>query len=527
MGITQIDWSNAGFIRTYTMAFGASVVLTVVLWLVAVAKRAIQGVNPVQALGESIGYLLLSVMTSAFAPLAIAYITQAFDGIADAMLAPATQDLPKIGAVLGSMLALLMVIPGGQPIVLAIGFFLLMAILGVWLELIARNALIYTGLVFGPTVFAGLVDKDLWRHTKHWFGIIAGVIASKYVTFTTLALASALLAGKSSENASVAQAFGTSLTAAALLFLALYLPFQVAKFIPILGDQVQDVFSSRKQMEGGLSNMTQSAKSSFGDIKSKLGGGSDEDNEEIGDGDEIDAAAGAGGETAPGIGLAKAAQERGEQEVDATAKRGAAGATAATDQGNGSSPTGTPDQGDPNQTQHHGTTTAANPADGPDPAGAPDHSTPDQGDPNQTQHHGTTTAANPADGPDPAGAPDHSTPDQGDPNQTQHHGTTTAANPADGPDPAGMPHAPHPHQGATEGTAANDASSGGGVAASVEGSAASGASSFGSDRHGEDATPVASTDSGPSGSAAASTSAAPTESFSDGSPVEEPPDEGE
>ncbi|MFD9061640.1 hypothetical protein ACFVZ3_08990 [Kitasatospora purpeofusca] len=493
MGITQIDWSNAGFIRTYTMAFGASVVLTVVLWLVAVAKRAIQGVNPVQALGESIGYLLLSVMTSAFAPLAIAYITQAFDGIADAMLAPATQDLPKIGAVLGSMLALLMVIPGGQPIVLAIGFFLLMAILGVWLELIARNALIYTGLVFGPTVFAGLVDKDLWRHTKHWFGIIAGVIASKYVTFTTLALASALLAGKSSENASVAQAFGTSLTAAALLFLALYLPFQVAKFIPILGDQVQDVFSSRKQMEGGLSNMTQSAKSSFGDIKSKLGGGSDEDNEEIGDGDEIDAAAGAGGETAPGIGLAKAAQERGEQEVDATAKRGAAGATAATDQGNGSSPTGTPDQGDPNQ----------------------------------TQHHGTTTAANPADGPDPAGAPDHSTPDQGDPDQTQHHGTTTAANPADGPDPAGMPHAPHPHQGATEGTAANDASSGGGVAASVEGSAASGASSFGSDSYGEDATPVASTDSGPSGSAAASTSAAPTESFSDGSPVEEPPDEGE
>ncbi|MEU9127824.1 hypothetical protein AB0D08_06870 [Kitasatospora sp. NPDC048540] len=334
MGITEIDWSNAGFIRTYTMAFGASVVLTVVLWLVAVVKRAIQGVDPVQALGESIGYLLLSVMTSAFAPLAIAYVTQIFDGISEAMLAPVADDLPKIGSVVGAMLGLLLVIPGGPIIVLAVGFFLLMAVLGVWLELIVRNALIYTGLVFGPTVFSGLVDKDLWGHTKRWFGIIVGIIASKYVTFTTLALASALLAGRSSEGASVAQAFGTILTALALFFLALYLPFQVAKFIPILGDQVQDVFGSRKQMQGGLSNVGQSAKSSFGEIKSKLGGGSEGD-DEGGDGDEIDAAAGGG--AAPGVGLAKAAQERGWQEVEAAAARGVDGATAATEQGSGQS----------------------------------------------------------------------------------------------------------------------------------------------------------------------------------------------
>uniref|UniRef100_UPI002F9066AF hypothetical protein n=1 Tax=Kitasatospora sp. NBC_01519 TaxID=2903576 RepID=UPI002F9066AF len=337
MGITQIDWGNAGFIRTYTMAFGASVVLTVVLWLVAVAKRALQGVNPVQALGESIGYLLLSVMTSAFAPLGIAYVTQIFDGIAEAMLSPVTQDLPKIGAVLATMLLVLLVIPGGPLIVLAVGFFLLMAVLGVWLEIIVRNALIYTGLVFGPTVFAGLVDKDLWGHTKRWFGIVVGIIASKYVTFTTLALASGLLAGRSSEKASVAQAFGTCLTAVALFFLALYLPFQVAKFIPILGDQLQDVFSSRKQMEGGLSNVAQSAKSSFGDLKSKLSGSSDGDDRDDEDGEEIGAAA-AGGGTTPGVGLAKAAQEQGQQEVKAAAMRGVDGATAATEQGD--SPSG-------------------------------------------------------------------------------------------------------------------------------------------------------------------------------------------
>ncbi|MET9611787.1 hypothetical protein [Kitasatospora indigofera] len=458
MGITEIDWGNAGFIRTYTMAFGASVVLTVVLWLMAVAKRAIQGVNPVQALGESIGYLVLSVMTSAFAPLAIAYITQVFDGIAEAMLAPVTDDLPKVGALLGGMLAVLMVIPGGPVIVLTIGSFLLMAALGVWLELIVRNALIYTGLVFGPTVFAGLVDKDLWGHTKRWFGIIVGIIASKYVTFTTLALASALLAGKRSENATVAQAIGTCLTAIALFFLALYLPFQVAKFIPILGDQVQDVFSSRKQMEGSLSNVAQSAKSSFGDIKSKLGGGSDGDEEESGDGDEIDAAA-AGGDAAPGIGLAKAAQERGEQEAGAAAMRGVDGATTATDQGD--------DRGSD-------TSTAGGAA----------------GAPGQTQ-----------------GADEQA---QGPEEQAQ----PGSADMADGADS---------HQGA----ASAGGGPGSGSSASMDGPAASGGSASGPGGDGGAAAPVAPVDSGRSGSAVASTAAAPAESFSDGSPVEEPTDEGE
>ncbi|MFE7528081.1 hypothetical protein ACFU7Y_20535 [Kitasatospora sp. NPDC057542] len=465
MGITQIDWGNAGFIRTYTMAFGASVVLTVVLWLVAVAKRAIQGVNPVQALGESIGYLLLSVMTSAFAPLGIAYVTQIFDGIAEAMLWPVTQDLPKIGTVLGGMLIVLLVLPGGPLIVLAVGFFLLMAVLGVWLEIIVRNALIYTGLVFGPTVFAGLVDKDLWGHTKRWFGIVVGIIASEYVTFTTLALASSLLAGKSSENASVAQAFGTCLTAVALFFLALYLPFQVAKFIPILGDQLQDVFSSRKQMEGGLSNVAQSAKSSFGDIKSKLSSGSDGNDGDDGGsegGAEIGAAA-AGGGAAPGIGLAKAAQERGQQEVKAAAMRGVDGATAATEQAD-----------DPS----NGTSTAGGTA------GAPDQS---QGVDDQT--HDSEAQAPP--------------------------GSADMANGADS------------HQGAAEGTAASGGGPVNGSAPSLDGSAASGGSAPRPGGYGEGAAPAAPAEAGLHGSATASTAAAPSDTFSDGSPVEEPPDEGE
>ncbi|MEV7929670.1 hypothetical protein [Kitasatospora sp. NPDC088779] len=454
MGITQIDWSNAGFIRTYTMAFGASVFLTVVLWLVAVAKRAFQGVDPLRALGESIGYLLLSVMTSAFAPLGIAYMTQVFDGIADAMLAPVGWDLVKIGAVLGGMLAILCFIPGGAVIVIAVGFFLLMAILGVWLELIVRNALIYTGLVFGPTVFAGLVDRDLWGHSKRWFGILAGIIASKYVTFTTLALASALLAEQKSDKASIAQAFGTILTALALLFLALYLPFQVARFVPILGDQVQDVFNSRKQMEGGLSNAAQSARSSFGEIKSKLGGSSDDDSEAgFGDGAE-GAAAAVGGEAAPGGGLARAAGDGG-QEVEAAAMRGVDGATAATE---------------------------------------------------QDDSQGDETAA--VDGA--AGSPDQT---QGTDGQTQNVDEQAQPGSAD------VPQAEDPQQDPVAGAASPDDGPGAGPSESVGGGSLSGGTASGPARFGEDPAPLA--------DAALSVSTAPAETFSDGSPVEEPPYDGE
>ncbi|MFF2619743.1 hypothetical protein [Kitasatospora sp. NPDC058046] len=462
MGITQIDWGNTGFVRTYTMAFGASVVLTVVLWLVAVAKRAIQGLNPLQALGESVGYLLLSVITSAFAPLGIAYITQIFDGIAEAMLAPVTQDLLKVGPVLGSVLLVLLVIPGGPLIVLAVGSFLLLAILGVWLEIIVRNALIYTGLVFGPTVFAGLVDKDLWGHTRRWFGIVVGIIASKYVTFTTLALASGLLAGESSERTSTGEAFGTCLTAVALFFLALYLPVQVAKFIPILGDQLQDVFSSRKQMEGGLSNVTQSAKSSFGDIKSKLSGGSDRDDTEDEDGGGNDAAA-AGGAAVPGVGLAKVAQERGQPEVEATATRGVDGATAATEQGD-------------------------------------------------KQSSGTSTASGTA------GAPGRS---QGMDDQALDSGEQAQS----GPD--NMANSADSQPGATEGTTASGGGPVSGSSVSVDDSPASGGSASGPGGYRGVATPARPAEADPSGTEAWSTAAAPAESFSDGSPVEEPPDEGE
>lgn len=52
---TQVDFTNPGFLRQYAIVFGASTFLTVILWLVAVGKRAARGAPIGQAVGEASG----------------------------------------------------------------------------------------------------------------------------------------------------------------------------------------------------------------------------------------------------------------------------------------------------------------------------------------------------------------------------------------------------------------------------------------------------------------------------------------
>src|SRR2546421_395750 len=153
------------------------------------------------------------------------------------MFAPVADDAANLTVVVTAALGVLLAIPGGQLIVVSLALSMLGAVACVWLELIVRDALIFAGLVFGTTVFSGLVDRNLWSHVRRWVGVMAAVIASKYVTLTTIALATGMMAGDSSEDASIGMAFATVFTAIALLWLALYLPFQLAKFLPLLGDE--------------------------------------------------------------------------------------------------------------------------------------------------------------------------------------------------------------------------------------------------------------------------------------------------
>ncbi|MGA5441930.1 hypothetical protein ACPCKW_20750 [Streptomyces griseoincarnatus] len=355
---TRIDWQDPGFLRTYTMAFAASTVLTVIYWLIAVAKRAIQGVPPLQALGESIGFLLMSVLVSAFAPLAIAYTVRIVDEAAEAMFKPVAGDAADMVVTVTTAMLALMTIPGGAIIVIFFALALLAAVAGVWLELIVRNALILSGLVFGPTVFSGLVDRDLWGHTKRWFGVMAAIIASKYVTFTVIALASGTLASDS-PNKSLAQSFATVFTALALLFLAFYMPFQLSKFIPGFGDELRDMYSARDDLKGRAKNVGSQAGDSYGELKSRMGGGNGGGSGEDDDGEDADAADGdamSGGETegtteagategaaaATGVGAAAVAAKKGvdkaKDETEAAVDRGVDGATAGLDSGGSAAP---------------------------------------------------------------------------------------------------------------------------------------------------------------------------------------------
>ncbi|MET7778092.1 hypothetical protein ABZU94_29175 [Streptomyces mirabilis] len=352
---TRIDWQDPGFLRTYTMAFGASTVLTVILWLIAVAKRAIQGVQPLQALGESIGFLLMSVLVSAFAPLAVAYTVRVFDEAAETMFKPVAGDAADMVLTVTTAMLALMAIPGGAIIVIFFALALLAAVAGVWLELIVRNALILSGLVFGPTVFSGLVDRDLWGHTKRWGGVMVAIIASKYVTFTVIALATGTLASDS-PNKSLGQSFATVFTSLALLFLAFYMPFQLSKFFPAFGDELRDMYAARDDLKGRAKNVGSQVGDSYGELKSRMGGGGgdgggsgddgDEGEADAADGDALsgdDAAetgATEGAAAATGIGAAAVAAKKGvdktKDEAEAAVERGVDGATAGLDSGSSS-----------------------------------------------------------------------------------------------------------------------------------------------------------------------------------------------
>ncbi|MGW0333496.1 hypothetical protein ACWD0J_16760 [Streptomyces sp. NPDC003011] len=267
---TQIDWGNEGFIRTYTMAFAASTVLTMVYWLIAVAKRAAQGVPPLQALGESIGFLLMSVLVTAFAPGVVYYAVKLFDQAAEAMFAPVADDIASMAVTITAALAALLVIPGGSIIVGFVGSFLLALIVGVWCELIVRNAMILTGLVFGPTVFAGLVDRALWDHTKKWISAMVAIIASKYVTLTCLALASGLLAHTDGVS-NIGKTISTLLTAIALLCITLYMPFTIYRFIPGFGDDIQQMYQARDDFQGRAGGLKDAVTDGYDDLKERLG----------------------------------------------------------------------------------------------------------------------------------------------------------------------------------------------------------------------------------------------------------------
>ncbi|WP_405554636.1 hypothetical protein [Streptomyces sp. NBC_01171] len=228
----NVDFTNPKFLQQYAVVFAASTILTLVLWLLAVAKRAVRGVPLTTAISEAVGFLWLTVLASAFTPLILYTVVSAADGVTD-VLAKATGDQAEtfFGTFSGALEKGDDI--GGGPIMLIVVSLVSILAAGVlWLELVIRAALLYVGALLGTVVYAGLVDKNLWGHVRRWAGIMIAVIMIKPVIVIVLGLAGAL-SGDSGPDA-----FGAVVSGLSIILLAIFASAMIYRFVPGFGDEI-------------------------------------------------------------------------------------------------------------------------------------------------------------------------------------------------------------------------------------------------------------------------------------------------
>ncbi|GGX87691.1 hypothetical protein [Streptomyces anandii] len=229
----NVDFTNQKFLQQYAVVFAASTILTLLLWLLAVAKRAVRGVPLTTAISEAIGFLWLTVLASAFTPLILYTVVSAADGVSD-VLARATGDqadtfFGTFSAALGKGDNI-----GGGPIMLIVVSLVSILAAGVlWLELVIRAALLYVGALLGTVVYAGLVDKNLWGHVRRWAGIMIAVILVKPVIVIVLGLAGALSSDDNGPGA-----FSAVVSGLAIILLAIFASAVIYRFVPGFGDEI-------------------------------------------------------------------------------------------------------------------------------------------------------------------------------------------------------------------------------------------------------------------------------------------------
>ncbi|MGW3202580.1 hypothetical protein [Streptomyces sp. NPDC001135] len=235
----NVDFTNPKFLQQYAIVFAASTILTLLLWLLAVAKRAVRGVPLTTAISEAVGFLWLTVLASAFTPLILYTVVSATDGVTD-VLAKATGDQADtfFGTFSGALNKGTDI--GGGPIMLIVVSLVSILAAGVlWLELVIRAALLYVGALLGTVVYAGLVDKNLWGHVRRWAGIMIAVILVKPVIVIVLGLAGALSSGNGPD------AFSAVVSGLAIILLAIFASAMIYRFVPGFGDEIANGRNNR------------------------------------------------------------------------------------------------------------------------------------------------------------------------------------------------------------------------------------------------------------------------------------------
>lgn len=229
---THVDFTNTSFLRQYAVVFAASTILTLILWLLAVAKRAVRGVPFTEAVTEAVGFLWLVVLASAFTPLILYTVVTATDGITDALATGTRSDTEAFFGTFSEALKKGEGIGGGPIMLIVVSLISVLAAGVLYLELVVRAALLYAGALLGTAVYAGLVDKNLWKHVRRWAGLMIAVILVKPVIVIVLGLAGAL------ANDDGPNAFSAVVSGLAIILLAIFASAMIYRFVPGFGDEI-------------------------------------------------------------------------------------------------------------------------------------------------------------------------------------------------------------------------------------------------------------------------------------------------
>ncbi|MFJ4369991.1 hypothetical protein ACIP4S_38485 [Streptomyces chartreusis] len=228
----NVDFTNAKFLQQYAVVFAASTILTLLIWLLAVAKRAVRGVPLTTAISEAVGFLWLTVLASAFTPLILYTVVSATDGVTDVLAKTTGDQTDTFFGTFSGALEKGEDIGGGPIMLIVVSLVSILAAGVLWLELVIRAALLYVGALLGTVVYAGLVDKNLWGHVRRWAGIMIAVILVKPVIVIVLGLAGALSADDGPG------AFSAVVSGLAIILLAIFASAMIYRFVPGFGDEI-------------------------------------------------------------------------------------------------------------------------------------------------------------------------------------------------------------------------------------------------------------------------------------------------
>ncbi|NWF27682.1 hypothetical protein HW130_15655 [Streptomyces sp. PKU-EA00015] len=237
----EVDFTNPAFLARYAIVFAAATVLTLILWLLAVAKRAIRGVPLTTAISEAVGFLWLTVLASAFTPLILYTVVTATDAVTEVIASGTGQQTDIFFGSFKEALQKGDSISGGPIMLIIVALVTVLAAGILYLELFIRAVLLYVGALLGVVVYAGLVDKNMWGHVRRWAGIMIAIILVKPVIVIVLGLAGALSAGEGPDS------FSAVVSGLSIILLAIFASAMIYRFVPGFGDEIANSRNNRIQ----------------------------------------------------------------------------------------------------------------------------------------------------------------------------------------------------------------------------------------------------------------------------------------